>query len=177
MDTGSRPGTDAPAPPAIPPGKRWNKAREAIFFEELARTCNVGWSARKAGMSPQSAYRRRDSVPGFAADWLRALDIGFAELEMQLLRHALHGCERVEVTTDGTSGKVTQTRTIHFYPHHVALRMMQAHRGTVERFRTAERAQLDDAEMLARIEAEMDRVHDRLAEEDRERAEAAGWHG
>lgn len=162
MADGTEHKATADAPCAMPIRSRWTKARKAIFLEQLAATSNVTHAARQAGMSKQAAYRHKGSNPAFATAWRRALDIGFAELEMLILRHALHGSERTETVVDA-SGAVKQVKTVHSFSDGMAFRLLLSHRDEVERFRRAEAGRADpDDDVAARVRAEMAKVRARL---------------
>jgi hypothetical protein len=142
--------------------RRWTKAKEAIFFEALAATANVAHSARAAG-----AYLRKKRDPAFAAAWREALEVGFAELELQLLRHSLNGCERTETVVDGASGEVKQIKTVHSFPHVLAFRLFVLHQAEVARYRQFEAAaQGGDGTAAERVRAEMAKIRARLFGED-----------
>jgi hypothetical protein len=49
---------------------RWSKAKEAIFFEELAATANASRAAAAVGMSKNAVLQRRLRHPVFAV-WVR----------------------------------------------------------------------------------------------------------
>lgn len=142
---------------------RWSKARTDRFLEMLAATTNVSEAARAAEMTASSAYERKRRDKAFAAAWAEALEIGFAELEMLLLRQALTGSERTETVTDSDSGKVKQIRTVHSYPVAVAMRLLIAHREEVERYRSARGVDPAVAsEAAERVRAELKRIRERL---------------
>ena len=61
----------------------WTRAQEREFLEVLATTCNVSEAARVAGVRRAGAYERRQRDARFAADWDRAIDIGYAEIEVE----------------------------------------------------------------------------------------------
>lgn len=145
----------------VPP--RWSKARTDRFLEVLAATTNVSEAARAAGMTASSAYERKRRDARFAAAWAEALEIGFAELEMLLLRHALQGSERTETVTDSDSGKVKQIKTVHSYPVAVAMRLLIAHREEVERYRSARGVDpVAASDAAERVRAELKRIRERL---------------
>ena len=62
--------------------------KKAIFLETLARTCNVTKSARAIAVDLTTVYRHRRTDPAFKAQWEEALDIGMADLELQLMERA-----------------------------------------------------------------------------------------
>jgi hypothetical protein len=49
---------------------RWSKAKEAIFFEELAATANASRAAAAVGMSKNAVLQRRLRHPVFAAGFV-----------------------------------------------------------------------------------------------------------
>ncbi|WP_037472697.1 hypothetical protein, partial [Sphingobium sp. ba1] len=79
----------------------WTRAQEREFLEVLATTCNVSEAARVAGVRRAGAYERRQRDARFAADWDRAIDIGYAEIEAMLMREVLFGSESEEIVLDG----------------------------------------------------------------------------
>lgn len=123
---------------------RWTAKRQAQFIEELQASCNVMEAARRVGVHPGQiyAYRRRD--PAFAAQWAEALEQGYAELEMLLLRQAIHGTETTETVEEGEGGR--RTKRVHSFPHAVALRLLLAHRGTVDAYRAEKGRRADEGE-------------------------------
>jgi len=105
-----------PAPEtAAPTGRprRWH----GPFLEALAETSSVIAAAALAGTTPRNAYRLRRTDPRFAAKWLAALHEGYDHLEMELLGYLRNpaSAPRMDVTA--------------------ALKLLAAHRATVERRR------------------------------------------
>ena len=74
-------------------GGRWSDEAEAIFFNQLAATCNVELSARACGFSAQAVYRRRRKDPVFHRRWEATIKQGYAALEMLLVRRAIEALE------------------------------------------------------------------------------------
>lgn len=70
-------------------GKRWTDAAEALFLDALAATCNVTWSAARAGFSTAAVYARRRNHAAFAEQWRHALVQGHARLEAGLVAAAI----------------------------------------------------------------------------------------
>ncbi len=126
--------------PARPQMRRWRKRiwndeRRARFLEVLSATCNVQEAARAVAMNKGGAYdlRRRDA--GFAAQWKEALETGYAELEMALLHHSIHGTMTTETIDDGGESGKKRVKTVHSYPLATALRLFLGHKEQVEAFR------------------------------------------
>ncbi|MEC3911649.1 hypothetical protein U5A82_14585 [Sphingobium sp. CR2-8] len=130
----------------------WTKAKEKLFLETLAETCNASEAARAADMCRASAYRRRSANAAFAQAWDEALDVGYAEIEALLMREILFGGEVEELTLDGEGAvkgrKVKRTRNLT-----VALRLLTLHRDRMEKRRAAQLAGAgpDSADAKARV--------------------------
>lgn len=113
----------------------WTIKRRAQFLEVLQASCNVSEAARSIGLTPLSVYKVRRRDPVFAAQWAEALEQGYAELEMLLLRQSIHGSETTETLEDGGGAGARRTRKVHSFPHAIGLRLLLAHRETVDSFR------------------------------------------
>jgi hypothetical protein len=146
----------------------WTQAQERAFLETLAETCNASEAARVAGKCRAGAYRRRGVDAAFAKAWDEALDMGYAEIELMLMRAALFGTEAEEVTTDA-DGAVKARKVKRAPSLTVALRLFLCHREKVAKIRAgreAARAQAerpDSAEAIALVDAVMGAVARRRA--------------
>lgn len=69
------------------------RAKRQAFLEALRDSANVSASARATGVERWKWYRLRRADPGFAAEWLDALEIGIDALEDEAMRRALEGGE------------------------------------------------------------------------------------
>lgn len=69
--------------------KLFDAKRKAVFLEWFAATCNVHFSAEKAGVVFQTVYKHRRKDAAFAEAWDEALAQGYAALEAGLLADAL----------------------------------------------------------------------------------------
>lgn len=166
--------TDMPARRAdrtvVRPGKnnRWNEQRRQIFLTALAESANVSHSAGQAGMSLSSAYLLKKRNPAFALKWLEALEVGFCEVELSLLRQSLKGTERIETMVEGEAGKVKYVKTTRSYPFSTAIQLLLAHRDEVQAYRMARDGigeagrEETEEEVEARVRAHMDEVRGRL---------------
>lgn len=157
---GAKPGRRSPAP------VRWARGQARRFLEHLAESSNVAEAARVAGLTTSQVYYRKRRDPAFAADWAQALETGFSELELLLLRHSLHGSERLEVVTDGATGTVKQVKKVRSHPLALALRLHLLHREEVLRNRATDAAASrteSEEEVIARVRAAMAEVRARLA--------------
>lgn len=111
----------------------WNRDRKERFLAALRETCNVYESVARVGMAASGLYALRRRDPQFAEAWAQALEESYAELEMLLLRQALHGTERIERSDDGKGGE--RVKTVKSHPHGMAIRLLLAHRQSVDAFR------------------------------------------
>lgn len=139
----------------------WTKEEEQLFLETLAETCNASEAARVAGRCRAGAYRKRRADPAFERAWEEAMDEGYAEIELMLMRASLFGAESEEVTT-GADGAV-KARKVKRAPNlTVALRLFLAYRDKVARIREKRRgdgpgggARPDSPEAVAQVKAMM----------------------
>lgn len=138
----------SPARGRAPAGKAWRKP----FLAELARTSNVAASARAAGIEPGAAYGARRGDPAFAHQWFEALCEGYDNLELDLLRRLREG-ELAGATTP--AGKARRK-----YDNATALRLLAAHRASVQRQRGRNDYAYED-EVLASIDAKLERMRQR----------------
>jgi hypothetical protein len=69
--------------------KLFDEKRKAVFLEWFAATCNVYFSAEKAGIAYQTVYKHRRKDAAFAEAWDEALAQGYAALEAGLLADAI----------------------------------------------------------------------------------------
>lgn len=125
-----RPGfrRQAPLPPAAAPTATGRTGRwRSPFLEALAETSSVIAAAALAGVTPQNAYHLRRTDPKFAAKWLAALHEGYDNLEMELLGYLRDPSPRRKMDVAG------------------ALRLLAAHRATVERRRALEEEEDEQA--------------------------------
>jgi len=116
-------------------GARWNGRRRDLFLAALTETANVRRSAKTAGMSLAAAYDLKRRDPAFAQAWKEALEIGYSEVEMALLRETLNGSEKVETLEEGEEKKLKYIKTVRSFNVSVAVRLFMAHREEVLAFR------------------------------------------
>lgn len=78
------------------------KAKEEIFFRELAMVCNVRAALRAAGLVRESShiYERRRRDPEFRARWDEAIGESYAMLELEMLERSRHGENRAAPKTE-----------------------------------------------------------------------------
>ena len=131
-----------------PRARDWNTTKERKFLASLTETCNVKLSAKRAGVSPNCVYQRRNKNASFRASWDEALSTGYAQLEMMMLERALHGVAKTVVSRDGT------TTTMREYSDRTALALLRMHRDNARYV-----AEGSDA---AELEEARDRIVERL---------------
>jgi len=98
-----------------------------FFLQALAETSNVKLSARRSGIAPARAYKAKREDKGFALRWRAALMEGYDHLEIEVLGHLRS--PQPDYKMDVPS----------------AIRLLAAHRATVER----ERALLEEEDEQA----------------------------
>ena len=105
-----------------PEPRSWTTKKERAFLTSLAETCNVKLSAKRAGVSINCVYQRRNKNASFRASWDRALAASYVLLEMMMLERALHGVEKKVIRANGT------TTTMREYSDRTALALLRMHR-------------------------------------------------
>lgn len=108
-----------------PDKKSWTAKKQKDFLTALAETCNVKLSARLAKVSTSAIYARRERDAGFRAGWDRSLAEGYAKLELEMLKRALHGVEKTVVTRAGNR------ETFREYNDRLGLALLRMHRDSV----------------------------------------------
>ena len=129
----ARPGKGEREPP-----RQWKRT----FLEALAQSSNVMAAAKQAGAAPSAVYKERRNDPAFAAKWLAALHEGYDNLEIELLGYLRDPQPRRKM--DVTA----------------ALRLLAAHRDTVER-RRALMEEDDEQAVRASIDAFLEGMRQR----------------
>ncbi|MES2119236.1 MAG: hypothetical protein V4513_01500 [Pseudomonadota bacterium] len=90
----------------------------------LAETLNVSEAARRAGIAPVTAYRRRQTDAAFRAGWLEAVGEAYRRLELVLLERAFNGTEKTVRRRDGSE------ETMRHYSDELAFKLLKMHRDT-----------------------------------------------
>lgn len=117
---------------------QWKK----VFLEALAETSNVSASAARVNIPTRTVYRLKRDDPAFAARWLAALREGYDHLEMELLGYLRNPDPKRKMDTPA------------------ALRLLAAHRDTVERHRAIARP-TDRQAVLDSIDRFIDGIRER----------------
>jgi hypothetical protein len=143
-------------------GKRdWSKAKEEVYVNALAETCNFTRAAEAAGVSTSSAWKRRKTNAAFRASCREAIAAGYQRLELALLDRALNGSEKIVIRKDGSEERVRE------YPNAVALTLLRHHRETAAEVEN-EPDPVDADEIRERLVRKLERLRQRFEEEDRE---------
>lgn len=132
-----------------PRARDWNAKKEKAFLSSLTETCNVKLSAKRAGVSHNCVYERRNKHASFRASWDAALSTGYAQLEMMMLERALHGVVKTVTTRDGT------TTTMREYSDRTALALLRMHRDNA--------SYASERNDPSELEEARDRIVERLA--------------
>ena len=104
--------------------RRWSKAKEARFLASLAASCNVTLAAREAGVASSTVYAHRAQDASFRAGWDAALAEGYAKLELEMLKRALHGVRKTVFTRTGEKARVTE------FNDQLGLALLRMHRDS-----------------------------------------------
>lgn len=145
---------------------RITAAERQLFLDTLAATCNVSTAQRAAGRSLSGFYKLRERDPEFAAQWQRALAIGYDRLEQALLTYALKRVEAAEIDPDaadraaveGSLVKALETRGVSAAELQFALNLLSRHRAAAEQRAPAGRgaprvsAEETDAALIAKLD-------------------------
>jgi hypothetical protein len=126
---------EEPEKPAAGRTSHW----KACFLEALAETSSVTAAAKRASAPLRTVYKLRRDDPEFAAKWLAALHEGYDHLEMDLLGYLRDPAPRRKMDVAG------------------ALRLLAAHRETVER-RRALNEEEDEQAVLESIDRFIDEM-------------------
>lgn len=135
-------------------GRSWTPAKERAFLAALAASCNVKYAAGEAGVSVSNIYVRRGKDAAFRRGWDKALAQGYAALELEMLKRALHGVEKTITARDGSTTTVTE------YSDRVGLALLRMHRDTVVEAES-EIADAEADEARERIIAKLERLRER----------------
>ncbi|HWT12837.1 MAG TPA: hypothetical protein VN231_08805 [Allosphingosinicella sp.] len=158
MTTGNRMLTTHRGRPQLRKPRRgaFTKAKQERFFAELAATCNVTLSARKARIHRTTVYEHRLKSAEFRARWAAAVREAYAALELMMLERGMNGTVKTITRADGA------VQRIHEYPNAMALQLLRMHRQTA-----AEAEEIHDPEDIeevrARIAKKLERLRKRIA--------------
>lgn len=144
------PSDQAGVEPARTTHNHWRKA----FLDALAETSNVSAAAAQVNVPTRTVYKLRREDADFATRWLAALHEGYDNLEMELVGYLRDPApaRKMDVTA--------------------ALRLLAAHRETVERHR-ALAAEEDEQQVLDSIDAFLEGMRQRRIAHEQLTREAA----
>ena len=146
---------------------RWSKARERIFFEELAATANVRRAAKAAGVSTTAVYARRVKNRHFATKWAAIKELGRERLDDFLV-------EASNRTFDPESDPLPDCDAVPKVSVAEAIRIVQLHGNARQKRDVAEEVEPPEEEMNVirdRLLLKLERLDARAREEKLE----AGW--
>ncbi|QIQ87707.1 hypothetical protein [Erythrobacter sp.] len=121
-----------------------------LFIAHLEQSSSVARSAERAGVSKARVYRARRNEPGFANAWALALERGYEDLEMEMLRRLREGDL---LAREGTK-----------YEFAAAIRLLALHRDDAARSQ-AGRREVTAAEIRASIDRKIADIRQRIAED------------
>lgn len=149
--TGSRDGQ-----PQKKRARKGSCTRELVetFMQVLTDTCNVMEAARAVGKSTAIIYRWRQKDPAFRAAWDKALEEGYAALEMELLRRARFGQDVTEYRT-GEDGAEVPVKRVHSYCNRLGMQLLAQHAKTVGAYRAARGSGSDGSRALEAIKRKL----------------------
>jgi hypothetical protein len=98
--------------------------KDAIFFEEFARSANVSAACILAGYSRTTVYEYRNNDVTFAKNWELADKEATVNLEAEMYRRAVFGVHRSEPIMH--KGKIVATREIDEYSDTLAIFLAKA---------------------------------------------------
>jgi hypothetical protein len=96
--------------------------KQERFLAELAATCNVALSCRRAKVADSTVRRHRDSDAAFRARWVQAIGAAYQNLELMVLDQAMNGTVKTVTKADGSVDRT------HEYPNAIALTLLRLHR-------------------------------------------------
>ena len=91
---------------------RWSEKAEGIFLGVLARSANVRRAAAAAGFSTNALYYRRETYPGFAGRWDRALEQSKVHLRGLVISSGIATFDPESADEAGALPKVTVAEAI-----------------------------------------------------------------
>ena len=140
------PGAPPPAVTAAEPERApaRNGGWRTAFFEALAETSNVSASAARVNVPLNRIYKLKRTDGAFGAKWLEALHEGYEHLELELLAYLRDPQPKRKMDVAG------------------ALRLLAAHRETVERRRAMmDEDDVDEQAMLESLDSFLEGMRQR----------------
>ncbi|MDG5489116.1 hypothetical protein NYR55_10875 [Sphingomonas sp. BGYR3] len=131
-----------------PSGRAFSAAQRKRFLTHLAETANVTAAVGKSGVSSSTVYRTRYREPEFAAEWDRALAIGYDRLEAAMLAAAMKAVRAAEDSVPVPEGEaviVSFDQAQRLLNHHRSLAREGRWRGHPDRDYAASAERTDAA--------------------------------
>ncbi|HEV2568687.1 hypothetical protein [Sphingomonas sp.] len=125
------------------------------FFAELAATCNVTLSCRRARVASATVYKHKASDAAFRARWAEAIGAAYQNLELMMLDRAMNGTVKTVTKADGSTDRT------HEYPNAIALTLLRLHRDNAAEAEP-EVSEEDAEEIRARIMRRIGRLRDQM---------------
>lgn len=154
---------------------RWSKAKEKIFFDELAATANARMAAAAVGLTKNAVLQRKRRHPAFAAKWDAVVAAGRANIDLYLVEATDQTFDPDELHVGEGPPKVTIDQAIK-----ISQIAPRAGNGGMTRKQWEQGSFEDEAEDMGydAIEEVRERIMRKLAKmrqrDDREKL-AAGW--
>jgi hypothetical protein len=135
----------------------WTKAKEEIFFRELAMVCNVVAALREAGMghAGTSVYDRRKRDPLFRRQWEVAVTESYALLELEMLERSRMGDNRPPPADEGERKRREVSTTL-------GMNLLKLHRSQVRGRPAPVQRPLRGAKLRDELEARLSEISRRL---------------
>jgi hypothetical protein len=148
---------------------RWSKAKETVFFEELAATANARRAAAAVAMSKNAVLRRRLKDPVFAAKWEAVVKTAKASIGLYVVEAARKTFDPDELDVGEATPRVTIDQAIKISQSAAA----KAERDPMPSWQDEAEAMGPDAveAMRERLIAKLKRIKER----DQREQLAAGW--
>ena len=91
---------------------RWGKAKEKIFFDELAATANARMAAAAVGLTKNAVMQRRLRHPLFAAKWDAVVRTARTSIDLYLVEETNKSFDPQQLNTGEVTPKVTIDQAI-----------------------------------------------------------------
>lgn len=135
--------------------RSWTRAKQKVFLNELAETCNIARSCEAADVSPSTIRRKRKSDAAFRAGFMGAVASAYERLELVLLERFFNGTEKLVIRKDGSEERIRE------YSNQLGLSLLKMHRDTAAEG-SSEMAPEDVEELRERVLNKMLRLQKRL---------------
>ena len=149
------------APDARKTRIKWTPRRTERFFDVLAESCNVRKAADAVGVTPSSAYKRKQRDAPFMARWGEALHVGYDQVEMGLINRAIEGTQ-TRTVRNGPDGKREYELVVTRFDDPSTIHLLRMHRAEVETVRRGKTQDAGTLDGIAQARALLDGIRGRL---------------